>query len=71
MDSVGALIREARKARGWSQAALATRLDVGRPYVSKLEAGKRAVSADLARALVRELDLDPRQVLGLDEVATT
>lgn len=37
---VGALIRERRKARGWSQQELAGRLDMAQTYLSRLERGE-------------------------------
>jgi HTH-type transcriptional regulator/antitoxin HipB len=46
---LGAAIRRARKERGLSQADLAKRAGVGRPWLSKLETGKR--TAEIGRAL--------------------
>lgn len=45
----GAAVRAERNARGWSQADLAARAGVGRPWLSELETGKR--TAELGRAL--------------------
>ena len=45
----GSAIRRARKDRGLSQAELAARAGVGRPWLSELETGKR--TAELGRAL--------------------
>ena len=45
----GTAIRRARKDQGLSQAELATRAGVGRPWLSELETGKR--TAELGRAL--------------------
>ena len=48
---LGAIIRELRKDRGWTQARLAEWLSVSRPTVAKLETGG-AVNVDVAiRAL--------------------
>ena len=48
---LGAVIRELRKQRGWTQARLAEWLSVSRPTVAKLETGG-AVNVDVAiRAL--------------------
>lgn len=45
----GSAVRRARKERGLSQAELAARAGVGRPWLSELETGKR--TAELGRAL--------------------
>jgi transcriptional regulator with XRE-family HTH domain len=59
--SVGALIRETRKAEGLTQAALARRLGITQPSVARLEAaGDEVTVATLQRALNamgRALDL--------------
>jgi transcriptional regulator with XRE-family HTH domain len=48
---LGAVVRELRKERGWTQARLAEWLSVSRPTVAKLETGG-AVNVDVAmRAL--------------------
>jgi transcriptional regulator with XRE-family HTH domain len=54
----------AREQLGWSQAKLADEVEVTRPYVSKLEAGKRAPSRALLRRLVTVLKLDAAKALG-------
>lgn len=45
----GAAVRRARKDRGMTQAELAAKAGVGRPWLSELETGKR--TAELGRAL--------------------
>ena len=57
---LGAVIRELRKERGWTQARLAEWLSVSRPTVAKLETGG-AVNVDVA---IRALSI-------LGSVATT
>lgn len=46
-------IRELRDARGWSQAALAERLDVSRQTVNAIETGKYDPSLPLAFRIAR------------------
>jgi putative transcriptional regulator len=46
-------LRELRDARGWSQAALAERLDVSRQTVNALETGKYDPSLPLAFRISR------------------
>ena len=50
-------LRELRKRRGLTQQQLATRADVHRVYVAKLEAGERLPSLDVATRLARALGL--------------
>jgi HTH-type transcriptional regulator / antitoxin HipB len=49
-QALGAAIREARTARSWTQAALAERAGVSRPFVLELERGARP-RAELVRVL--------------------
>ncbi|MCC5951001.1 MAG: helix-turn-helix transcriptional regulator [Acidimicrobiia bacterium] len=46
---LGLAIRRARSDRSWTQAELAERARVGRPWLSELEGGKR--TAELGRVL--------------------
>jgi transcriptional regulator with XRE-family HTH domain len=55
----GVELKEARRVAGWTQAALAGRLQVTQAYVSFLERGKRPVPMALARRLARLLRLSP------------
>ena len=50
-------MREARKARGWTQAGFAHRLGVSQGYVSLLESNRRALPAHLASKLIGLLDM--------------
>jgi transcriptional regulator with XRE-family HTH domain len=52
-------LKEARRDAGWTQAALAARLQVTQAYVSFLERGKRPVPVTLAHRLARLLRLSP------------
>ena len=49
----------ARKAAGLSQAQLAERAGINQAYVSQMETGKRAITADQAAALARALGIEP------------
>ncbi|HEY0702511.1 MAG TPA: helix-turn-helix transcriptional regulator [Candidatus Acidoferrales bacterium] len=62
-------LRAERISRGWSQSILAQKLGVSQPYVVMLEKGKRTLTPELARKLVRACryspaflapDVDPR-----------
>ena len=50
------LIRELRGARGWTQGALADRLDVSRQTVNALETGRYDPSLPLAFRIARLFD---------------
>jgi HTH-type transcriptional regulator / antitoxin HipB len=73
-QTLGAAIREARTARGWTQAELAHRAGVSRPFVLELERGGRS-RAELARvlAVIRALGkaislVDDRRPGSFDDV---
>lgn len=53
----GAAVRRARKEQGLSQAELAARAGVGRPWLSELETGKRTAELGRALSVVSALDL--------------
>ncbi len=53
----GSEVRRARKDQGLSQAALAERAGVGRPWLSELETGKRTVELGRALAVLNALGL--------------
>lgn len=55
----GTDVARARKARGWTQHDLASRLGVSQPYVSLLERNRRAVPDRLALRLSKALGLAP------------
>ncbi len=64
----GDKLRKLRKERGIEVADLASRVGVGRPYISKLELGhsKRA-SVRVYAALLRELEIDDYEALLADQ----
>ena len=54
---LGAAIRRARRDRGLSQAELAARAGVGRPWLSEMEGGKRTAEIGRILLVVSALDL--------------
>ncbi|MCY4101659.1 MAG: helix-turn-helix domain-containing protein [bacterium] len=54
---LGAAIRRARQDRGLSQAELAARAGVGRPWLSEVERGKRTAEVGRVLLVVSALDL--------------
>jgi transcriptional regulator with XRE-family HTH domain len=65
MSSVGELIRERRRARGWSQPQLADALRTERGQVSRWENNKHTPGPSWAAALARELGGDAAEYRGL------
>jgi HTH-type transcriptional regulator/antitoxin HipB len=53
----GSAVRRVRKDRGLSQAELAARAGVGRPWLSELETGKRTAELGRALSVLSALDL--------------
>lgn len=51
-------LRELRQSHGWSQARLATALEVARPTISQIETGDRALPPDRAIQVGRLLGYD-------------
>lgn len=54
---LGAALRGARQDRGLSQAELAARAGVGRPWLSEVESGKRTAEVGRVLLVVSALDL--------------
>lgn len=59
-------IRELRAERGWSQAALAERLDVSRQTVNAIETGRYDPSLPLAFAIARVFDTSIESIFQED-----
>jgi len=55
--SVGALVRDQRKQRGWSQSQLAAKVGVSRLWIGHLEKGKESVELGLVLCTLRVLEL--------------
>ena len=67
----GQELKEARQAKGWTQAQAAKKLGVTQAYLSMLERGRRTLSRRLARRAVQLLDAPPTALPLADELAVT
>ena len=63
MNELGERIRELRVAAGLSQRELAERVNVGFPYISKVEAGKERPSDDLLTQIAPHIGITPDDLL--------
>lgn len=54
---LGMVVRRARSDRGWTQSDLATRAEVGRPWLSELERGKPTAELGKVLSVIAALDL--------------
>lgn len=62
-EEFGRLLRQERRAAGWSQAALARAVGVNSGYISRLETGERtAPGLALVRAISAALGLPPARI---------
>lgn len=57
IKDMGALIRDRRKAKGWTQARLADELDLPRRTIGRLETAAHASRLDLVLAALNALDV--------------
>ena len=60
---IGERVRQVRKAKGWSQEALAKRCGISLNFMGKIERGKRRMSMDTFASLCRELEVDADALL--------
>ncbi len=58
-------LREEREARGWTQAELASRIDVSRKTVNTVENGLVVPSALIALKLARALELPVEELFSI------
>jgi transcriptional regulator with XRE-family HTH domain len=66
--AVGARVRELRTLRGWTQAELASRSNLGRPNLARLEQGVHVPSLPVLRDVAHALGFDLASLLaGVDE----
>lgn len=68
--SAASLVREARRAAGLTQRAVADRAGIRQPNLAAIEAGRRAPSEELLERILRAADYRPSSALRLhrDEV---
>lgn len=64
-DRFAANLRAQRKARGWTQATLASAAGCAAAYVSMLEKAQRVPPLDTVEAFARALDVEPLALLTL------
>ncbi len=60
---IGARIREARQAKGWSQEALAHHASIDRSYAGGIERGERNITVSLLCKIAKSLDMDPANLI--------
>lgn len=60
-------IRELRRARDWSQQALAEKIGVSKVTISDLELGKMALTLDYMRRIAKALDVTPGELLNEED----
>lgn len=65
MSDLGRRIRELRLEAGLSQRALAERVGVGFPHLSKIEAGKETASSDLLMRIAEAVGVEPDELILL------
>lgn len=64
---IGLRIKERRKARGVTQAALAQQLEISASYLNLIENGKRPIGGGLLVRIARELETDLESLDGAEE----
>ncbi|WCO66555.1 helix-turn-helix transcriptional regulator [Iamia majanohamensis] len=62
-DTLGQRVRRERLARQITQRELAGAIDVGVPYISKIEADRETPADDKITKLARALDIEPDELL--------
>jgi transcriptional regulator with XRE-family HTH domain len=63
-DELGKRLRLAREQAGLSQGQVASLLDMHRPTISEIEAGRRKVSSDELKRFAKLFDVDLRWLAG-------
>ncbi len=62
-SKIGMRIRQARKARGWSQEELAKRCGISMSFLGHIERGSRVMSMDTFASICNELDARADELL--------
>jgi transcriptional regulator with XRE-family HTH domain len=71
LRAIGALVRQARERRGWSQETLAAEAGLDRSYMSGVERGVRNPSVLKLEAIARALHVSARDLLPADRTRTS
>lgn len=62
---LGAMVKRLRDSKGWTQAELAKRAKVSRPYITMLESGQRkSISVAVLERLAKALGVPVTELLG-------
>ena len=64
---LAALVREARQQKGWTQIELASRLEVHRDWVLRLESGASGVALGIVLRALRELGIELQVINNKEE----
>lgn len=70
-SAIGTAVREARRARGWSQAQLAGFAGLSEVYIAKLEQGRRGDSVTALVLLAGAFGMQPSDLMRAVEAALT
>lgn len=60
---IGKLIREARKAKGYSQEAFAAEAELGRTYMGRVERGEQNISIQNLIRIAITLNIEPAKLI--------
>jgi transcriptional regulator with XRE-family HTH domain len=69
-NAIASRLRMAREQAGLSQGQVARLMDLHRPTISEIEAGRRRVTAEELAEFARHYDVDPRWLLGTGRTDT-
>jgi transcriptional regulator with XRE-family HTH domain len=67
-QAFGAVLRELRQERGWSQEAFAELSRCSRPHVSRLESGRNSPSLSMLFQVAAALDVQPAELIARAQV---
>ena len=63
-DTLGVLVQDARKAKGWRQQQLADAVNLKRTSISNIEAGRQGMTIEQFCAIATALDCEPPKLLA-------
>ncbi len=64
LSEIGCRIKEARKAKGWSQETLAEHVNIHATYMSQIETGKVNLTVNILKSISDCLDISMRDLLS-------